>query len=707
MSAASRPETGRAALVRRARARGVAPSYLDTTRTKRRVPAAVLEAVLEALGPPDAVTRGASGLPPVLVAWDGALDPVGIDAGDAPARPARYRFEVEAGLDEGDAVPPVRLEVARREGVDRLVVGGRLPLGYHKILDDADVVTTVVAAPSRPPGPPGGGTGWGIFAPAYALHDGRHPSGGDLSTLERLGRFAASRGGSLVATLPLLAELATADGASAGQWPYAPISRLWWNEAYLDSERVPELTGLTLATGVLDGQRLDADGWPLADLSTRATLLRPLLEEGARRIARAGGARLEALAAFRSARPDLDAYARFRAAIEIAGVDRSRWPLRWRSGGLSDDELPADALARHVYAQFVLDAQLGEVAEALRAKGCGLLLDLPIGCRRDGFDPWAHPHAFAPAASVGAPPDDFFSGGQNWGFPPVHPEGDRALGYPLLRSCLAHNLAHASALRIDHVLGFSRMWWIPDGHEASDGAYVAYHLDELLGVTALEAARAGAHVIGEDLGTVQPALRRALQRHRFSGMRVALFELDDPTAATLAPTSTRKRGSKVLPVDPVVAALDTHDTATFAAWLDGGDLLDRAGMGLLEPGALPGLLQARATVRVALVAALAGEGRLAAGRSGGVGALEVLGALLEHLGESPAALVIVGVDDLIAERLPHNVPGTGAERANFARLFGCSLEELEADERAGAVLDRLAAARLRRAAAMKGARLDG
>ncbi|HTX01502.1 MAG TPA: 4-alpha-glucanotransferase, partial [Acidimicrobiales bacterium] len=230
---------------------------------------------------------------------------------------------------------------------------------------------------------------------------------------------------------------------------------------------------------------------------------------------------------------------------------------------------------------------------------------------------------------------------------------------------------------VDHVLGWSRLWWIPAGMPASAGAYVHYHLEELLAVACLESWRHGSRLIGEDLGTVEPALQRALRRHDVAGMRVAVFDLDASPDTPLSPPKT------------TVAYVDTHDTATFAGFLGGSEIDLRASLGLLGPAAARTARARRAGVRRAI------EGRLLGKRPrrGEQPALAVLAALLEELGRSEAELVLVNLEDLWAEVDPHNVPGTTTEHANFARRLRRSTEDLACDGELLAVLGRLDAAR--------------
>jgi len=690
-------EERRKALEGLARRRGVAVEFTSATGERRRASDETLAAVLRALGEPlarpgDAVAlaaerraerrrarrAGTPTLPTVLVAWEGRLPPLDL-LGAARRGDATNKTGDEPPLvllAEG-ADEPMTLS-ARPDGAGRAVVERVLPYGVHQLVaGEAAPPLWVVSAPERPEGSgaPREARGWGVFAAAYSLRDGRRGPAGDLGALRSLGEAVAPLGASVVATLPLLAELATADGAAPGQQPYAPVSRMWWNEAYLDLDRLPELAPEDR------GWRSTAPDARHADLAGAASAARPALARAARRLLAGDSERRRAFQAFRAARPDVGSYARFRAAIERAGADVASWPATWRSGTIGPDEVAAEAVLRHAYAQFATDAQLGEDARALARSGCGLLLDLPIGCRPGGYDPWAFPAAFAAGASVGAPPDGFFPSGQDWGFPPPQPDGDRATGYGLMRQVLAHSLKHAAVLRVDHVLGWSRLWWVPAGMSPSEGAYVRYPLEELLAVACLEAWRHGAHLLGEDLGTVERGLRPRLARHGVDRMRVAIYDLSERPRRALAPPAG------------TVAYVDTHDSAPFAGFLDGSEVTLREQLGLLSAGAARRERAARERLATALVERLERAGRLAPEEHKDV--LAVLAAVLEELGESPADLVVVPVEDLLEERDPHNVPGTTSEHANFSRRLARTLEECTAEVRVREALGRLDAARRR------------
>jgi 4-alpha-glucanotransferase len=530
---------------------------------------------------------------PVTVAWDGR----GVLDVRAPvaAPPDGVDLVGEDGAEDHLPVSGEPLEVEEVEGVayGRWEVAlAHLPAGVHHVRV-GDAAGAVLAAPHAIPPRGGRRRQWGVFAPLYALRDERDGPVGDLTTLRAFADWAADRGADWVATLPLLPG--RYDGDPVDPSPYRPLTRTAWNELHLDLGRLPELDGVERPVLSVDPHQVD---WAAVDRDVHALL--------ARAVDRLSDRRRAELEVFLAARPHLAEYA------------------RWRGGGQGAVEL------LHAYAQWALDEQLADLTRTLDERGQALYLDLALGVDPDGFDVVAQPEAFATGASVGAPPDEFFTGGQDWGFPPPHPEGARTGGHPYLRACLDHHLPVARMLRLDHVMGLHRLWWIPEGAPAGEGAYVHYAADEQYAVLALAAARHGAEVVGENLGTVPPEVNAAMEDHGLVGMWP--YQLAVPAGDTEPP-----RGW--------LATLNTHDMAPYATWRRD------------HPDAPP------------------------------------VGDALAELGASHARHVQVGLEDLWGETEPQNVPGTGPEAGNWRRRAARTLPEVAADAEVAATLDGLEAAR--------------
>ncbi len=677
-------------------------SYVDSLGQSQIASDATLVCILRALGEPinspnDAagildgeaslIASGRKALPAVVVAWDGLLPAVAVAPDDAH-RAVTVELALEDGGDPGGLIG-----VGTRDGSTVVLANGPLPFGLHDLAvsvpsgarvtgsragapdhGEPDEITIISApASALPIGP----RSWGLFAPAYGLADDRPRGQGDLTCLERLGRWAGSIGASYLATLPILADFSRDDDPGVRTNPYSPVSRMWWNEGYLDASRVPELRDL----GAAD-QAGQSKGW--ADPGIRAASLRPLLGQAVRRLHEAGGRRLASYEAFVAERPGVVAYARFRAACEHAGKAWQSWPDSWRHGLIDDTVLDPEALGAHIYAQFVTDEQVRETAISMKAVGSGLLLDLPVGCRVDGFDPWAYPESFADGVTVGAPPDRFFSSGQDWGFRPLHPENERRSGYSVTGGALRHLLRHAAALRLDHAMGLARLWWIPEGMSAVEGAYVRYRSEELIALCCLEAWRHSAALVGEDLGTVEGSFTDLLASHAIAGMHVAVFDLEAEDASPMEPLSPRP-GS--------VALVDTHDTATFAGWFSGYDIDERVKLGLLDADQAAAGVAVRNRARRTLVDRLVASDLLDADAA--ADPVAVHEGLALELGQSDAGVVILSLEDCLGELEPQNIPGTTTEHANFGRPLSRRLPEIEADARVIGTFAKMSSARPR------------
>jgi len=306
----------------------------------------------------------------------------------------------------------------------------------------------------------------------------------------------------------------------------------------------------------------------------------------------------------------------------------------------------------HLYVQYRMAQQMERLADR------GLYLDFPLGVNGEGYDVQKCSDVFAKSVSVGAPPDSFFTKGQNWGFPPFHPEAIRDEQYRYFRDAIGLHAKHAAILRLDHVMGLHRLFWIPDGMEAKDGVYVRYNDDELYAIICLESNRHQCVIVGEDLGTVPEYVPVAMQRHGFRRMYVVQYEAkpDDP------PLSDPPAAS--------VASVNTHDMPTFAAFWNGKDIDDRVEQDLLDEEGAKNERKTRATMREAIEKQLGGG--------------DVLANVLRFLADSPAEVVLINLEDLWGETEPQNVPGLPEK--SWKQIFKLSLEEAKRDERVMRVL---------------------
>jgi 4-alpha-glucanotransferase len=540
----------------------------------------------------------------------------------------------------------------------RLPVEAPLPLGYHDVTVSCGPRTfrsRILAAPRRAMVEPLA-RAWGAFMPLHAFGDPARGAG-TYAELRRAARFIGERGGGFVGTLPLLASFLDAPFEPS---PYAPASRLFWNELFVDERELP----------VPAAQPAFPPAGAFVDYAAIAAAKRPVLEDAAARFFAAGGEDDPGFRAFAAENPRLQDYALFRAACDRFRAGWPTWPEPQREGRIVHADVERRHFDYHRFAAWCADVQLARLAADDSA---GLYLDLPLGVHTDGYDVWRERALFAREASAGAPPDALFGGGQDWGFPPMAPDALRASGYAYLVESIRHHLRRADMLRLDHVMSLQRLYWIPRGMPASDGVYVRYPLDEMVAVITIESARHRAAVIGEDLGTVSREMRTAMRQHAVQRMYVVQYEVNPDEDPPLHP----------VPRD-VVASLNTHDMPPFAAFWAGLDIDDQRDLGLVDEDQERAARAARRKLRRRLAELLRLPGDDPAD------AAPALRTLLLHLADSPARFVLVNLEDLWLETRSQNVPGTSSERPNWRRRARHSIEQLVRDPRITGLLDDIA-----------------
>jgi 4-alpha-glucanotransferase len=675
-------------LHRLARLYGIQTAYYDVSHQRRPASVDSLVAVLHSLGAPMQSREDVpqawrqkrqalwqQPLEPVVIAWDGVppLMQLRLSA-DLDEAPVDCHLELETGGEKNWPYPGADLPLIKHveiEGshylVKRLHLPGKLPLGYHRLtlsLGRKSVQTLIISAPLKAgiPGDKNNDPIWGVFLPLYALHTDNSWGGGDLSDLEALTEYVAGKGTQVVATLPLLATFL---GETSEVSPYLPVSRLLWNEFYLDINRIPELKKYNSAQVITKSSPFQKEikalrHLPLVDYRRQMALKRRVLEELCRCLFAEPSPRLDDLEHFASMNPVAEDYARFRAVGEAQGSSWQSWPQTLRDGTIKDTDYNEGNRRYHLYTQWLAHQQIENVSRMIRDKGLKLYLDLPLGAHPDGYDVWREREAFALETSAGAPPDAVFSRGQNWEFPPLHPERIRERGYRYLIACLRHHLKHAGILRIDHVMGLHRLFLIPSGMEASQGAYVRYRAEELYAILALEAHRHKAIIVGEDLGTVPPYVRPTMTRHGLHRMYVVHYELASDQRR-LPPVPTR-----------VVASLNTHDMPPFAAFWQGLDIEERRRLGLLDSADAIAEGNRLQSMKETLITFLRSRSWLHEPKGD---VRTVLTACLSYLAASQAQLVLINLEDLWLETQPQNVPTTGEAYPNWRRKARYTLEQ--------------------------------
>lgn len=671
-----------AVLDRLSAAAGIAPLWHDVSGRQHRVGEDARLALLAAMGlgvsstsqarerlAALAAAREARRIPVALVRREG--EPLHVPVASAGGRrrgmlritgpggtARRVAFDLDAGA-------PERVVAADGRTVERFLVPlPALPAGAWSFgVEDEEAAGTLVVAPGRchlPPVLAGGRRRFGLATHLYSLRRPGDQGIGDFTALAQAAKATARAGGAMVGINPLHALFAgERDRAS----PYHPSDRRFLEALYIDVTAVADFAGSADARAALARLPVaalaagpDVD-YPRTWEAKRAVLEAcfeaftrrpgddPLVAEFGRFVA-AGGERLRRFAAF-------EAIAGTR-----PGVPWPRWPAQLRR---PDDPGVARFAARHarevdftLYLQWTADRQF---AQAAREGGLeiGFYRDLAVGAAPDGAEAWATQASLAQGASIGAPPDPFCAEGQVWNLPPPLPDAMAAGGYEAFRALIAANARHAGALRIDHVMGLGRLFWVPDGATALEGAYVRYPLDDLLGALALESRDARTLIVGEDLGTVAEGFRERLAAADVLSYRVLWFERD---ATAFRPPAAWPRLA--------AACVSTHDLPTIRGWWKGADLEERRSLGLADDAGTAAAREARRGEGRSLLEALAAANAIPNPAAGEEPAADALAdAMHRFIGATPCLLALVQADDLAAGERAVNLPGTDRERPNW------------------------------------------
>ncbi len=717
---------------------GITPEYQDNFGARHQTSTATYKALLTAMRVPweDPLSLEQEIARRRLGPWRALLEPVQVASPRHVPEQVAIRVwsptaTVPAGLEvrgtivseNGERItwetrlhdPPVQ-DVCQLAGGFRLKLSLPLPqplaLGYYDLAlevragDCAEAgQTKLIAAPERayfpeeltPPH-----RLWGFNVPLYALRSAGDWGLGDFASLKGLLRWAGSLGAAFVGVNPLHAASACPESYPS---PYAPASRVFLNFLYLRLEEAPEMAFCSEAQALLAGPEFHAardrlQRAPLVLYDEAYGLKRRVLKLLYQALAERHGppetpntSRGRQFAAFLAARgKPLARFGEFCALAEfLEEGDWRRWPEAYRR---PDSPAVAEFAASHLpeirchqYAQWLAATQLAGACQEAREQGLPFTLyeDLALGASPGGFDAWAQPELFALEVAIGAPPDAFNLKGQNWGLPPLLPERLRDSGYQLFIDTLQANMPAGGMLRLDHVMGLFRLFWIPADLDVSYGAYVNYPARELLAILALESVRRQALIIGEDLGTVPDCIRRDLAASGILSYRVFYFERDEH--------------HRFLPPEDypalAMAAVTTHDLPTLAGFCQGRDLALKHEFNLYST---PELEEADARHRQRdlqrLAETLEGRGVLPPGASKATQTTrscpkELRAAVLEYLAQSRAALLEVRLEDVFGVVEQQNLPGTSRENHNWRQKLPLTLEEMSQDKEAPRLAARL------------------
>jgi len=665
-----------------AQAHGVAVEFWDYLGNHRQVPADTIRAVLAALDvsadTPEQVRDALEDarlapwrrvLPHSVVTTAGEQHQLAVHVRHGSS--VRVHVELEAN---GATRPASQVDNwVEPQEVDGVLTGRAtfalptdLPLGWHTVVAEVDDGTraecVLAVTPARLGAPElrteygdrrWGKRAWGLMAQLYSVRSRRSWGLGDFADLTELGSLGADLGADFVLINPLHAAEPSAPLTPS---PYLPTTRRFINPIYIRPEDIRESAYLpnaqrTLLEWGLEGLvEQNTDPGPIdrdAVWEAKKPALETIFAAGRSR------ARQRSLEEFRREQGQgLEDFALWCAVYEAYPQDR--WPLHPGATRADIARLRRELAERidfHVWLQWVADAQLATAQQVATGQGMsiGIMHDLAVGVHPEGADAWLLRDVLAANINVGAPPDMYNQQGQNWSQPPLRPDRLAEQAYAPLRDMARTVLRHAGALRVDHIMGLFRLWWIPAGESPELGTYVRYDHEAMVGVLALEAHRAGAVVIGEDLGTVEPWVRTYLAQRGVLGTSVLWFERDDD--GPLAPEDYRRLA---------LATVTTHDLPPTAGYLAEEHVDLREALGLLtEPAE-----QVRAAARqerAQMDQVLAERGLLPEYPT----ERERIEALHRYIAQSPAMLIGVSLADAVGERRAQNQPGTDTEYPNW------------------------------------------
>jgi 4-alpha-glucanotransferase len=691
---------------------GISTSYEDWSGRRIDVPEPTLVAVLAALGiaAADESERNAALTAHLRAHWSRALPPTILGQAGAQAKfwvhvthgqPADVSVELEdgtvrTGLRQVDNfTAPFDLD-GRRVGEASFVLPDDLPLGYHRVHlrsgdDETSAALIVTPAWLGVPERLGARRTWGLATQLYSVRSQQSWGVGDLTDLVDLAVWSASRhGAGYILVNPLHAAEPSPPMEPS---PYLPTSRRFVNPLYLRVEAIPEFAQLSKRGRVgrlRDGVQKRAAALDSIDRDGAWAAKRQALELVCA-VPRTVGRDL-AFAAYRVREGvALDDFATWCALAEKHGSDWHQWPKSVRHPGA--DGVPkfvekhSATVDFHRWLQWQLDEQLAAAQTQAVSAGMslGIVHDLAVGVHPNGADSWALQDALALGVSAGAPPDEFNQLGQDWSQPPWRPDRLEELEYQPFRALIRGVLRHAGGVRIDHIIGLFRLWWIPQGEAPTQGTYVRYNHEAMIGIVALEAYRAAALVVGEDLGTVEPWVRDYLRARGVLGTSILWFELDRDGSGGPLPAERWR--------EYCLSSVTTHDLPPTAGYLANEHVRLRDSLGLLTRP-VDEELAAAETERAAWLDELRRVGLLSEAADSDESEQTVL-ALHQYLGRTPSRLLGLALTDAVGDKRTQNQPGTTDEYPNWrVPLSGpdgrpIPLEEVFTDHRAIALAEAL------------------
>ena len=562
-------------------------------------------------------------------------------------RPARSLYEeCVKVIHQGQSFPlPTAVELQLEDGTTRPIhdrLPSDLPIGYHQLIPpDRSSPVRLIVSPGRCHLPPGLRI-WGWSAQVYAARSRQSWGIGDLADLRRLAQWSKDLGARMVLINPLLAASPVLPQEAS---PYSPSSRRYLNPLYLRIEDLPGAArlGHDLQRLAMLGRALNEDRHIDRDRVF-------LLKQEALQLLWSHFEEDPTFEQFRivEGRP-LHQFAIFCALAETYGSSWRQWPSAYRRADSRDVEqfahTHADRIEFHTWLQWLLNQQFAQAANSV-----SLMQDLPVGFSPDGADAWIWQDLIAADMRIDAPPDLYNTEGQDWGLPPFIPHRLREARYEPFIQTIRAVLRHAGGLRIDHVMGLFRLWWVPQDQKAKDGAYVRYHAEDLLAIIAIESQRAGAIVVGEDLGTVEPGVREQLADHNILSYRLLWFEDIPPSQYP----------------EKALAAVTTHDLPTLAGVWTGRDLDMQRGLGLNPDESANE--QFREKIRHTSNLDTDADVTLA------------ITSTFEQLAQAPSAIVMASMEAATVTHERPNMPAAGGKYPHWSLALPLPLEDIESSE---------------------------
>ncbi|WP_419420109.1 1,4-alpha-glucan branching protein GlgB [Legionella sp. D16C41] len=594
-----------------------------------------------------------------IVIWDGKAKNIPILlAEDELKKSLTYKISLEDGNVFEETVELSKIKAKRKQlhgikYIEKLISLPELPIGYHQLKINFQAKTyssLLIVAPTKfytrnidkEPC-------YGMFAPIYALHDKHTKQCGDLATFAHFSHWLAEQGAKVVATMPFFAGFSESHCEPS---PYSPVSRLFWNDLYLDLNYLGDLEEEEAEYN--DTAEQDEQS-RLVDYSTAARVKRQRFEKYIDTILNDEELHQE-LQTYCEKQPLVKQYSLFRAKNEVDNQTWHAWTAKERrEGDLALNNNLEKYYYYHLLAQWQFAKQLKAFKTELNQRGQLLYLDLPVGVHKDGFDTWYFQDSFLEGISIGAPPDPVFKNGQNWGSPPLSPTTLKKTHFQYFILMLRNIFQYVDILRIDHVMGFNRLFWIPDNFPISEGVYVQYPAEEMYAILSIESHRHKASIIGENLGCVPPITDEMMQQHAMIQMNITQYLLE--SKMSLEPTS-----------ELMLTSLNTHDMPTFFAFCQGLDIEKAKSEQELSPKVFRKAIQTRKNQILFLRETLAKHK---------LDEDNLLESTLKFLAASKAKILILNIEDLWQETAPQNTPASGPNEPNWRRKFAYSIEQIK------------------------------